>query len=66
MILNEALEEKYRVQKKLSESVSDIHEYFEKSHNSALKALAKIGTSPNYQSLPGKETGLAPFAAQKL
>ncbi len=52
MILNEALKQKYRVQKRLSESATDMHDYFEKSHSTALEALEKIGAKPNYKALP--------------
>jgi hypothetical protein len=54
MILYEALSEKYRVQKRLSKSAPNIHEYFKRSHDSAVRTLADKGSSPNYKPLPKK------------
>ncbi|WP_100918741.1 hypothetical protein [Candidatus Thiodictyon syntrophicum] len=48
MKLDEALSEKYRIQAMLSGSAKDIHDYFERSHTAAKKAMAEIGASPNY------------------
>ena len=52
MKIEQALSEKYRVQKMLSESASDIHDYFERSHRAAGKAMAEIGATPNYSGSP--------------
>ncbi len=41
MIMNEILREKNRVQKELSESAQDIHDYFVKSHELAQAMMKK-------------------------
>ena len=57
MKIDEALSEKYRVQTVLSESAVDVHDYFERSHEAAKKAMAEIGTSPNYSGAPTDASG---------
>ena len=52
MILNEILKEKYRVQKRLSDSCKNIHEYFVKSHESAQAVAPKHGVVLKYKKLP--------------
>ena len=54
MILNEVLIEKYKVQKKLSENSTDMHDYFEKTHKTAEYLSQKYGVVLRYQSLPNK------------
>lgn len=55
MILNEILKEKYRVQKRLSDSCKNIHEYFVKSHESAQAVAQKHGVVLKYKKMPDKE-----------
>ncbi|MCP5126896.1 MAG: hypothetical protein H6973_15010 [Gammaproteobacteria bacterium] len=59
MSIDEALREKYRVQTMLSESATDIHDYFQRSHEAAKRAMAEIGLSPNYASTPTIRGGLS-------
>ncbi len=54
MITNEILNEKYRVQRRLSASCKNIHDYFEKSHKSASSLLQKRGIQLKYTRLPNK------------
>lgn len=48
MKIEEALKEKRRVQRLLSESAKDIHDYFERSHRAATQAMSEMGTAPHY------------------
>ncbi len=52
MILNEVLIKKYKTQKKISESSTDMHDYFEKTHKAAKKLSQKYGIALRYQRLP--------------
>ncbi len=54
MMINEILIEKYRVQKKLSASSTDMHDYFKKTHESAERLNKKYGMPFKYQRLPNK------------
>jgi len=54
MITNEILNEKYRVQRRLSASCKNIHDYFEKSHKSAVSLLQRRGIQLKYTRLPNK------------
>ena len=70
MKIDEALSEKYRVQTMLSGSAIDIHDYFERSHEAAEKAMAEIGASPNYaerqQMRPADREPASGFGSFKL
>ena len=52
MITNEILQEKYRVQKKLSEGCTDIHDYFDKAHQAAELLSQQYGIKLKYEGFP--------------
>jgi hypothetical protein len=65
MGIDEALREKYRVQAMLSEAAVDIHDYFQCSHEAAKQAMAEIGLSPSYASMPTNASS-RPRAIERL
>ena len=54
MIIDDILKEKYKIQKKLSESALDIHDYFNKSHDATVKIAKEYGIKLKYGKLPTK------------
>lgn len=55
VILNEILKEKYRTQKRLSESCENVHEYFVKSHESVQSVAENRGVVLRYKKLFNKD-----------
>jgi len=54
MIESEILQEKYRVQKKLSEESTSVHDYLLRSHLAAEKVATSRGFRLQYATLPNK------------
>lgn len=46
---NPILEEKYRVQERLSEEASDMRDYSRRAHAYAIQCFEERGWKPNYQ-----------------
>ena len=55
MILNEALVEKYKTQKRLAESSKDMHDYFERAKSASKELSEKYGFNLNYDKLHNKK-----------
>lgn len=56
MIISEILNEKYSVQKRLVKKCKSIHEFFDKSYESAELMAKKYGIKLKYEKLPNKST----------
>ena len=54
MINSELLDEKYRIQKKLSQESASAHEYLKKSHQAAKEIAKKYGLSLKYVKMTNK------------
>jgi hypothetical protein len=54
MIESEILQEKYRVQKRLSEESSSVHDYLRRSHLAAEQIAKSHGFRIQYATLPNK------------